>query len=502
MPIHLTHETRDAIGANAEQCENRSLYFDRFADPTLEKDERKKWFERGCNIPVPAEAQRDRTAHFAGATFLHARLMSRLMVNMAGGVMENAGLSLDRYGLPIIPGSAVKGCARRMALQALNDWVAAGTDRPALDDACAPCCEDFTTPAEMLAAIARIFGWVEQDWKIERDGTSKSDFAWASTAPCISIVPGSALSSEAPMGRAIPAQGNALGKSAPDAPSPEGATQLADSDRRSLWKAATEALAQQLHLTIPAKHTNTPWLALPDFAGTIAFLAATPNIDPRLELDVVTPHHTKYYESNDPNAVATDTEDPIPVIFPAVKAQKETEHFTFPLIPLRRAQAGDILHAKRWLANGLELLGIGAKTNAGYGWFEVPELAQQHQVWDEKKAAAEAALEAIRQEQEEADLALQNAPLLAIQPEQARLDHFATLKPDPLRACINKFQFEDKFWPKPPADEASDSYQVSLFIYLTETNPSLYDEEKSKPKSKVLLALQKLATKYARKLPA
>lgn len=27
--------------------------------------------------------------------------------------MENAGLSLDRYGLPHIPGSAVKGCARR-----------------------------------------------------------------------------------------------------------------------------------------------------------------------------------------------------------------------------------------------------------------------------------------------------------------------------------------------------------------------------------------------------
>ena len=44
--------------------------------------------------------------------------MSRLMVDLAGGVMENANLNLDRYGLPRIPGSAIKGLARRMALQA------------------------------------------------------------------------------------------------------------------------------------------------------------------------------------------------------------------------------------------------------------------------------------------------------------------------------------------------------------------------------------------------
>jgi CRISPR/Cas system CMR subunit Cmr6 (Cas7 group RAMP superfamily) len=48
------------------------------------------------------------------------------MVNMAGGVMENAGLCLDRFGLPYIPGSAVKGCARRTALAALREWCETG----------------------------------------------------------------------------------------------------------------------------------------------------------------------------------------------------------------------------------------------------------------------------------------------------------------------------------------------------------------------------------------
>jgi CRISPR type III-B/RAMP module RAMP protein Cmr6 len=50
------------------------------------------------------------------ATF-PATLASRMMVNMAGGVIENAGISLDRLlGLPFIPGSAVKGISRQQAL--------------------------------------------------------------------------------------------------------------------------------------------------------------------------------------------------------------------------------------------------------------------------------------------------------------------------------------------------------------------------------------------------
>jgi CRISPR-associated protein Cmr6 len=41
----------------------------------------------------------------------------RLLINMAGGVQENAGIALDRcFGLPLIPGSAVKGVSRHSAL--------------------------------------------------------------------------------------------------------------------------------------------------------------------------------------------------------------------------------------------------------------------------------------------------------------------------------------------------------------------------------------------------
>ena len=51
-----------------------------------------------------------------------ATLAGRLMVNMAGGVIENAGICLDRcFGLPVIPGSAVKGIARSQALWEIKE---------------------------------------------------------------------------------------------------------------------------------------------------------------------------------------------------------------------------------------------------------------------------------------------------------------------------------------------------------------------------------------------
>lgn len=315
MSILAPPATLQALGGNLlPHCQSRSLFKDRFSDPQAKEEARKRWFT--SLIGRKAEARPRAEWLPSNALQLHARLLSRLMVDLSGGVMENANLNLDRYGLPLIPGSAVKGCARRMALQALHDWIEAGTDRPATDDACAPCCDGLTKPAEMLAAIARIFGWTPKDWS---DPSDRSDFAWATHGD--------------------------------------------------------QALLQSARALLPTHDT---------FAGTIAFLAASPNCDPGLELDVVTPHHTKYYQGDPAYSTAPDTEDPIPVFFPAVKPQSANDHFTFPLIPLRLAKDGDLAHAKRWLAHGLELLGLGAKTNAGYGVFQI--LSDGHPLFPDRFA--------------------------------------------------------------------------------------------------------------------
>jgi CRISPR/Cas system CMR subunit Cmr6 (Cas7 group RAMP superfamily) len=303
-------------------------------------------------------------ASLGGCETLHAQLQSRLMVNMAGGVMENAGLCLDRFGLPYIPGSAVKGCARRAALAALHEWSETGTQPTGADNPLAPCCDTFANPAEMLAAIARVFGWCEQDWS---DQSDKSDFAWA-----------------------------------------------CGPNHREHWHTTAPALATRFGWKIADKHRETSWKSLPNFAGSVSFLPAYPvdlgkagkvdslplEVPPlgKLELDVVTVHHKHYYaEPAEPKDVphshekwqrwkrdheawerewgtAPDIEEPVPNVFPAVAPGHV---FTFALAPLRGADAQLVQHARTWLATGLSVFGLGAKTNAGYGWFDCSEEVQR-----------------------------------------------------------------------------------------------------------------------------
>ena len=326
MSILVPHDTAQTIGPQAGLCESRALFASRFADPTSKEDARKMWFNHFIAKKAAATSSRQADApswHPPGAVLLHARLQSRLMVNMAGGVMENAGLSLDRYGLPHIPGSAVKGCARRAALAALREWCETETKPAGDENLFTPLCAGFASPADLLKFLCLVFGWVEQDWSTEKNtnGTWKSDFAWA----CHGI----------------------------------GET----------WKATAETLCGHFHAGI--KTGVAPWESLPNSAGSIAFLHASPNRDPGLVLDVLTPHHKDYYEGK--LQTATDTEDPVPVFFPAVREQGEKDYFTFPLIPLPSADSTLLEFAKLALRTGLETFGLGAKTNAGYGWFDASE---------------------------------------------------------------------------------------------------------------------------------
>lgn len=357
MPIHQPRASLDTLGTLAELCTNPSLLQDRFvlvdhsfdeatfiqaarlctSGPDIIKRLRQAWILslnkekrakrqnhktidqlnhklqttasydnlKPCETFLPPQSWQPKHAHL-----LCARLNSRMVVNISGGVSQNANIHLNRYGIPTIPGSAIKGCARRMALQALHDWIDHAQDpdnsltesqrsRPHPDDPSSDCCDGFTSFASMLVVIAQVFGWVEQDWD------HNSDFAWAT------------------------------------------------------HKNQQILLAAQKQL-----------LRVPSFAGSVAFLEAYPNVAPDLELDVLTPHHTKYYQGNPGFEGAPDTESPVPVFFPAVRPQSGKEHYIFPLVPLPRHQAKHLDHARNWLMHGLSLLGIGAKTAAGYGYFK------------------------------------------------------------------------------------------------------------------------------------
>lgn len=361
---------KDALAALGSQplqrCENRSLFLSRYVDARQKKDQGKTFLEKGIAIGTAGkklESWRTFLLNHVGLdNLIFGESQSRLLINMAGGVLENANINLDRLsGHPFIPGSAVKGCARKAAFAELRDAEEKG---PLLHD------------------LALVFGWSDQDWSDE------SDFA------------------------------KVCGKEA--------------------WaKARFEAANALLEtLQLPPARSERPWRELGSFAGRISFLPAYPWRGGQLQLDVLTPHHQKYYGSSQ-GAVATDDESPVPVAFPAVAANTV---FVFAVLGDNaelRAKAG------QWLRLAMTIHGIGAKTAAGYGWFEdITESERDVYRQRQEKVAREAALRRAEEERRAAEEAAR-----ARRQEEANL--LATLTPEQKEdyeiAKLTDAQFESRF---------------------------------------------------------
>jgi CRISPR type III-B/RAMP module RAMP protein Cmr6 len=103
--------------------------------------------------------------------------------------------------------------------------------------------------------------------------------------------------------------------------------------------------------------------------GAFVFYDALPAAWPKLEVDVMTPHHSKYYDGT--LDIAADWDEPVPVHFVRVKAGTR---FLFWFGPRNRGteNAADRAAIEKLLTIALDWLGVGAKTSSGYGWFEAP----------------------------------------------------------------------------------------------------------------------------------
>lgn len=372
----IHQSTERALGGDSlVNCNSRALRLTRYARPDLKEEHRKALLAavtRGQREAAASATTLAWQAQLPAARQLHARLEARLLINTGGTVLENAGLNLDRYGTAYLPGSAVKACARRTALATLREWCAGEpAQKPSGDHLLAPAAAPFDTPAALLLAILRVFGCTDLEWAtFEETG---NDLAWACD-------------------RQWPA--------------------LRDQAHAALLSANDYSLS-----SIRDEVASAPTLR-----GAVAFLPAYPSKTPSpdLELDVLTPHHKAYYESDDPHAVALDTENPVPVVFPAVAAGAT---YTFTLLPLSIKSTDTTLleHAATWLLAGLTTFGLGGKTAAGYGWFS-DATAETNRVIQEKAAAARAEAEARAAEQKrQAELAerkVREAARAAMTPEQ------------------------------------------------------------------------------------
>ena len=441
----LPHDTAIALGVerngvNFRHCHSRSLMLDRLANPALDKDDRRDFFLNAFKKPpvrdrLPAwQSFLSSVVGLSAEAILFAQLQSRLMVNKAGGVMENAGLCLDRFGVPYIPGSAVKGCARRMAIQNLLE------------------AREAKEPADelgrLLADIALVFGWGEQDWKLKSDlkprrsetdeqfqkrwEQERSDFSYACA--------------------------------------------------EALWPQIREGVRTRLCAKLQCKEFPT------SFAGSVSFLPAYPHELPAndLELDVLTCHHGEYYSLNPAYDTAPDTEEPVPVIFPAVSPGKGTEQdrsvFAFAVLPLRGernsvSQPGIKLHglARGWLSKSLTTFGIGAKAAAGYGWFVADDVLQK---------TVRASIERS-----------------ARRPDPALLAELRGWTDKQVRTAARPFMFQNAVsWPK-TGREAEDNYQFTLVTFILKEKAPLFLAEKNHAGSDFAKGVKRLAEKFQLKLP-
>jgi CRISPR-associated protein Cmr6 len=254
MQPTFTKAVGETLGADLSGLESASLRLDKFTFLSGAADNKRIQLEAVCRVAAARDRNERPSPPPADMDFV-ASLGARLMVDMAGGALENAGLCLHRhFNCPMIPGSAVKGIARHAAW---CEW-------KRLDEA------EKTEAADALARlIAQVFGFPTGDEMLD----------------------------------------NAL-----------------DGRKRD---------------------AN---------AGSIAFLHALPADDGwQLVCDVLAPHG------------GNDYTNPIPSPFLAVD---KGSSFRFALNKTRRACDGHIEAAVRWLKSGLSNAGAGAKTAAGYGWFD------------------------------------------------------------------------------------------------------------------------------------
>jgi len=131
-----------------------------------------------------------------------------------------------------------------------------------------------------------------------------------------------------------------------------------------------KGLARAWALTLGNQQENVieRVLGTTDHAGLVDFMDAWPKLWPKIDIDIVNNHHEIYYQGL---GAAGDWEAPNPTYFMAVPPKT---CFRFAVCGRDTVTADDdVKLACAWLKGGLRDLGAGAKTAAGYGYFEVPE---------------------------------------------------------------------------------------------------------------------------------
>ncbi|MBI4025774.1 MAG: type III-B CRISPR module RAMP protein Cmr6 [Verrucomicrobia bacterium] len=363
MPIYMPKDTRVALGENVQACQSRSLMLERFASIGEGQKAKDITYRRLLPLGSVHEFQRRRqeglACQSADQRILYARPAANLMINLTSGVLESGGCSIHRFSdEPFIPGSAVKGCARRAGLSAVR-------------------VADTENRDDIVKRFLMVFGWVDQDLKRSGD-------------LCLQF------------------------------------------DREENFAECLKRIG------VERKSSHQ---------GCVAFFDAFPLSGGKLVQEIATPHNSDYYQDDAERAL--DRTDPVPI--PLLAIGHEETVFVFPLRRMGLATPLQVLDdAFQWLSDGLETLGLGAKTASGYGFFNATKEIQS----DMEKRAAESAKRQ-RDEQSAAELKRQEeasrkknaeekkqkeAELAKLSPEERLKRELLALSDEQFKERISKFK--------------------------------------------------------------
>lgn len=335
----VPRNTADALYAFGDKCQHLGLFLGRYTPQQVIANE--AWDDRGRikwrdhwlkekvlpSFKTDSRALRDlQSAVYtrwrqttAGAVTFQARNKGRLIVGMGGkGVLE-VGITLHHVtGLPVIPGSALKGLTRTYVLLVIAEKIGIPALKPRQLQQLQQ--DRLASPLEILDAAL-----------VTADKQRKN-----------TLMP--LIASLAKLNQVIDEQD---------------VEKLEDALRK--W-----SLAQRYRAAFGSQEDGG------DCVFYDAVVADLPG-DRLFELDVMTPHFKDYYDdvnSGNPTfkKAPDDGQAPNPIGFVTVAAGTT---FAFAVGSRTGSDPQVTRQATEWLKQALAELGVGAKTAAGYGVFEV-----------------------------------------------------------------------------------------------------------------------------------
>jgi CRISPR-associated protein Cmr6 len=360
---HLPRDTRAVVQDRLDDCRNLGLILDRFNpwaqqgnrwDLCFQIEERRRgnwnprtatggeakglWLSdwrgdsrrRLMDVPLLLHPRIDSdllAAHYVrwaaqvrawGAEPFSGYTESRLVVGLGADSVLETALTLHRiYGYPFIPGSALKGVSRLVALLE----VAGALGVPALP--------------------------LDEYWRRKPPGETRQQKTPLNKLEALLEAPLGTTDSRA---RAkVESQLEDL-KRDPALPDDAGVKGL------SLDRLAENSLVRDFRAVFGSLGQ----------AGEVVFFDGVPPEPPELVPDVMNPHYPEYYQGE---GFPHDGDQPIPISFLAVA---EGVRFDFAVASRRRDESASrevAGRAQQWLGTALLEVGIGAKTGAGYGLF-------------------------------------------------------------------------------------------------------------------------------------